>query len=184
MYDILDESQYSWISPKSSAKSKEMAFDWGPVAGAGLGGVFSLFGSIGQREAQNNAFRMQNLMQNAAIEEARNARYGDLANQMAGRVASLSWGPELDLARQFEARKFQLGPEVEKMQAARKLQYESDRAFAMDPRSRELAAQERRGRMEEEAFKNMLPGAAAFGPTAPFAGLAGKYGIFGFTGGK
>lgn len=161
-----------------------MAFDWGPVAGAALGGVFELFGAPGKAQAQANAFRMQNLMQNAAIEEARNARYGDLANQMAGRIASLSWGPELDLDRQFATRKFQLGPEVEKMQAARKLQYESDRAFAMDPKSRQLADQQRKGNMEAEAFKNMLPGAATFGPTAPFASLAGKYGIFGFTGGK
>jgi hypothetical protein len=62
------------------------------------------------------------------------------------------------------------------MQAARRLQAEGDRAFAMDPRSRELAAQERRGRMEEDAFKAMAPMAGMFGPIGSFAGLAGKYG--------
>jgi hypothetical protein len=46
----------------------------------------------------------------------------------------------------------------------------------MDPRSRELAAQERRGRLEEDAFKAMAPMAGMFGPIGSFAGLAGKYG--------
>lgn len=176
MYDVLDESTYSWLSPKNTTSSKGMAFDFGPLAGAALGGMFELFSAPGKAQAQANAFRMQNLMQNDAILEARKARYADLGNQLAGRVASLSWGPDLDLSRQFETRKFELGPQVEKMQAARRFQAEGDRAFAMDPRSRELAAQERRGRMEEDAFKAMAPMAGMFGPIGSFAGLAGKYG--------
>jgi len=155
----------------------------GPIVGGLLGGAFELFSAPGKAQAQADALKFQNLMANAAIEEQRKARYADLGNQLAGRIASLSWGPELDLSRQFEARKFQLGPEVEKLQAARRLQDESNRTFALDPKTRELAAKERKGRMEEEAFKAGLPGSFMFGPTGSFAALAGKYGTM-FSGGN
>lgn len=148
-----------------------------PFIGGAIGGVTELLGAPGRAQAQAESFRLQNLMQNAAIQEGRERSYGDLANQLGGRLASLTYGPDLDFGRGLESFKYQTGAGAEKKFGLMQEELKRKRAFQTDPQTRAAEAQDRRGRMEEEAFKSALAGANMFGATGPFAGLAGKYGF-------
>ena len=149
----------------------------GPIAGAFLGGAFEAFAAPGKRAAFADAMRFQEAMQNAALQAKREGLYADLGNQMSARVASLGWGADLDKARQEAARVKDLREYKPMEQGLAEQALSRQRAFELDPRSRQLAALNRKGKMEEEMFKAGAPGAFTFGPTAGFAALAGKYGI-------
>ena len=149
----------------------------GPILG--LAGSFgsSLFsGMYGNNQAADQ-MRMQNAIANQQIIEGRNLGYGQIASNIGGRVFASAVAPELDFALQRRAKREEMGPFAELLQARATEGMERNRTFALDPRTKKLAARERKGRMEEEYFKQALPGAFAFGPTKGFASLAGKYGI-------
>ena len=163
---------------KAGKKSSGGGMDFlTPFIGGAIGGVTELLGAPARAEAQAQALRFQNLAQNAAIEEGRQRSYGDLANQLGGRLASLTYGPDIDYGRGLESFKYQTGAGAEKKFGLMQEELKRKRAFQMDPQTRAAEAQARRGQMEEDAFKASLPGANMFGATGPFASLAGKYGF-------
>lgn len=149
----------------------------GPILGfAGSLGSSLLGGAAANRQAAD-LMAFQNALANQQIIEGRNIGYGQIASNIGNRVFASTVAPELDFSLQRRAEREKMGPFAELLQARATEGMERNRSFALDPRTKELAARDRKGRMEEEYLKQALPGAFAFGPTKGFAGLAGKYGI-------
>lgn len=150
----------------------------GPIAGAFLGGAFEAFAAPGKRAAFADAMRFQEAMQNAALQAKREGLYADLGNQLSARVASLGWGADLDKARQEAAITKGLQEHEPTRQGLAEQALSRQRAFDLDPRSRQLAALYRKGEMEKEMVRAGAPGAFTFGITQGTAPLfAGKYGL-------
>jgi hypothetical protein len=149
----------------------------GPILGlAGSVGSSFLGGMFGNNQAAEQ-MRMQNAIANQQIIEGRNLGYGQIASNIGGRVFASTVAPELDFALQRRAKREEMGPFAELLQARATEGMERNRAFALDPRTKRENYLQRKGRMEEEYFKQALPGTLAYGPTKGFASLAGKYGI-------
>ena len=147
-------------------------------AGLGLAsaGVNFLSG-LGQQKTSANIAKAGFAAQNAAFLEGREANKGQLAGALFDKLFSADTGARLSFGLEKEADKYKRQFVYPFERALNTENIERERAFEMDPRTRQLEAQKRRGRMEDEMFRAALPGAMAFGATGPFASLAGKYGF-------
>jgi hypothetical protein len=163
----------------SSFLSKGSGSSMDPTALAiGLGGslISGLFG-IGQAQTSASIAQANLAAQNQAILEGREQTKAALGSSMWGPVFAAGTGGDIAFGREKEAKKWLGGPFADLLQARASEEKRRARDFASDPRTRELSARERKGRMEEEMFKAGAPMAAMYGPTRGFASLAGKYGI-------
>lgn len=177
---------HPWGITKSFGGGEASDFNSGNKAGgmdpfsAGLGlasaGVNFLSG-LGQQKTSANIAKAGFAAQNAAFLEGREANKGQLAGALFDKLFSADTGARLSFGLEKEADKYKRQFVYPFERALNTENIERERAFEMDPRTRQLEAQKRRGRMEDEMFRAALPGAMAFGATGPFASLAGKYGF-------
>ena len=137
----------------------------GPIAGIASAGASIFSGILGNRAA-NDSLRMQNAMQNAAIEEARRGRDAEVAFGLGNRNVSLDTGPRLAFGLQKEAQNYQrqflapfdlaLGSEASKR----------ERLAAISPESKERAQFENRLAIQRSLAENRARTDAMFGPTS------------------
>lgn len=137
----------------------------GPIAGIASAGASIFSGILGNRAA-NDSLRMQNAMQNAAIEEARRGREAEVAFGIGNRNVSLSTGPRLAFGLQKEAENYSrqflapqdlaLGSEASKR----------ERMAAISPESKERAQFENRLAIQRSLAEQRAKTDAMFGPTS------------------
>ena len=147
-------------------------------AGLGLASAgVNLISGLGQQKTSARIAEAGLKAQNAAFLEGREANKGQLAGALFDKLFSADTGARLSFGLEKEADKYKRQFVYPFERALNTENIERERTFEMDPRTRQLEAQKRRGRMEDEMFRAALPGAMAFGATGPFASLAGKYGF-------
>jgi len=137
----------------------------GPIAGIASAGASIFSGILGNRAAADS-LRMQNAMQNAAIEEARRGREAEVAFGLGNRNVSINTGPRLAYGLQKEAQNYQrqflapfdlaLGSEASKRK----------RLAAISPEEKERARFENRLAIERETAARRAQTDAMFGPTS------------------
>lgn len=146
--------------------------------GLGLGGslISGLFG-LGQARTSASIAQAQLAAQNQAILEGREQTKAALGSSMWGPIFQTGTGGDIAFGREKEAKKWLGGPFADLLQARASEEKKRARDFALDPRTREFNARQRKGQMEEDLFRSQAQLAGMFGPTRSFASLAGKYGI-------
>jgi len=135
----------------------------GPIAGIASAGASIFSGILGNRAA-NDSLRMQNAMQNAAIEEARRGREAEVAFGIGNRNVSIGTAPRLAFGLQKEAENYSrqflapqdlaLGSEASKRK----------RMAAISPESKQLAQFENRLAIDREIAARRAQTDAMFGP--------------------
>jgi hypothetical protein len=162
---------HSWGITKSFGGGEAFDFNSGNKAGgmdpfsAGLGlasaGV-NLISGLGQAKTSARIAEAGLKAQNAAFLEGREANKGQLAGALFDKLFSADTGARLSFGLEKEADKYKRQFVYPFERALNTENIERERTFEMDPRTRQLEAQKRRGRMEDEMFRAALPGAMAF----------------------
>ena len=145
----------------------------GPIASAGLGLIglpFQLAGQGKQRELMSAGLEAQLRAQNSALETNtmlnRESMYGQLGESLGSRVFGQT-AADLEFGRQLEARKWQLGPEADKLQAYNSETSRRDRAAAISPEHQQAQRFKNLLDMKRAQAQAEAPMAAMFGRKAP-----------------
>ena len=136
----------------------------GPIAGIASAGASIFSGILGNRAA-NDSLRMQNAMQNAAIEEARRGREAEVAFGLGNRLAAFGTGADIELRRQQDAEKFKLNELAPKLLDIGSQQSKRERLAAISPESKEAALFENFLNMKRTGFQDASRMEGLFGPT-------------------
>ena len=136
----------------------------GPIAGIASAGASIFSGILGNRAA-NDSLRMQNAMQNAAIEEARRGREAEVAFGLGNRLASFGTGADIERRRQQDVeqytRQFLAPADLALSSEASK----RERLARISPESKEAALFENLLNMKRTGFQEASRMEGLFGPT-------------------